>query len=101
MDTPSNPESFYINLKDKLYDTASWPSEYLYKFIIKSNPSKVNKIESAIEIQIKPVNKIENEPTFVPNTNGTKIKIKIKKLAANKKLVLEKNANFRSLIIKL
>ena len=49
MDTPSNPESFYINLKDKLYDTASWPSEYLYKFIIKSNPSKVNKIETIFD----------------------------------------------------
>ena len=46
MDTTTNPELFYINLKEKLYDTAKWPSTYLYKFIIKSNPSKVNTIET-------------------------------------------------------
>ncbi len=51
--------------------------------------SRVNKIDRAIEIQIKPVNRIENSLIFVPNTNGIKIKIKIKKLAANRKFVFE------------
>ena len=34
METPSKAEIFYLDLKEKLYDTASWPSVYLYKFII-------------------------------------------------------------------
>ena len=49
MDTPSNPEAFYNNLKEKLYDTSVWPSEYLYKFIVKTDLSKINTIESIFD----------------------------------------------------
>ena len=45
MNKPLNSEAFYNNLKEKLQDTSVWPSEYLYKFIIKSNPVKINTIE--------------------------------------------------------
>ncbi len=45
MNKPLNPEAFYNNLKEKLKDTSVWPSEYLYKFIIKSDPVKINTIE--------------------------------------------------------
>jgi len=45
MDKPLNPEEFYNNLEEKLQDTSVWPSEYLYKFIIKSDPIKINTIE--------------------------------------------------------
>lgn len=45
MNIPLNPEAFYNNLKEKLKDTSVWPSEYLYKFIIKSDPVKINTIE--------------------------------------------------------
>ena len=45
MNKPLNPETFYNNLKEKLKDTSVWPSEYLYKFIIKSDPVKINTIE--------------------------------------------------------
>ena len=38
MDTAADPEAFYNNLKEKLYDTAIWPSEYLYKFISQNGP---------------------------------------------------------------
>ena len=38
MVNPTNPEEFYNNLKEKLQDTSMWPTEYLYKFIIKSDP---------------------------------------------------------------
>jgi len=44
MNKPLNPEAFYNNLKEKLKDTSVWPSEYLYKFIIKSDPVKINTI---------------------------------------------------------
>ena len=41
-----NPEEFYKKLKEQLLETTSWPSEYLYKFIVKSDATKVNQIES-------------------------------------------------------
>ena len=45
MEKSLNPEEFYNNLKEKLQDTSEWPSEYLYKFIIKSDLVKINTIE--------------------------------------------------------
>ena len=45
MNKSLNPEEFYENLKEKLQDTSAWPSEYLYKFIIKSDSIKINTIE--------------------------------------------------------
>jgi len=49
MDKSSNPEAFYNNLKEKLYDTCVWPSEYLYKFIVKTDLSKIKTIESIFD----------------------------------------------------
>lgn len=46
MSTPENSEEFYEKLKAQLYDTALWPSEYLYKFIVKSDLKKIAKIEA-------------------------------------------------------
>jgi len=44
-DTP-NAEEFYAKLKDKLNESTTWPSEYLYKFIIKTDVSKIKKLET-------------------------------------------------------
>lgn len=45
MSTPPNSEEFYDKLKAQLYDTALWPSEYLYKFIVISDKEKIARIE--------------------------------------------------------
>ncbi|GGZ67312.1 DUF493 family protein [Algibacter mikhailovii] len=45
MSTPPNSEEFYKKLKEQLYDTALWPSEYLYKFIVISDTKKIKQIE--------------------------------------------------------
>ena len=45
MSDSKNPEEFYANLKKQLQDTALWPSEYLYKFIV---PTKGDKIYDEI-----------------------------------------------------
>jgi len=45
MSTPPNSEEFYQKLKAQLYDTAQWPSEYLYKFIVLSDKGKITQIE--------------------------------------------------------
>ncbi|GGG43354.1 DUF493 domain-containing protein [Croceivirga lutea] len=41
------PEEFYTRLKEQLETTTTWPSNYLYKFIIPTNEAKsaeINKI---------------------------------------------------------
>ena len=35
---------FYEKLKIQLYDTTSWPSAYLFKFIIETDQKKINHI---------------------------------------------------------
>ncbi len=49
MSTPPNSEEFYEKLKGQLHETASWPSEYLYKFIVKSDSKKIVKIETIFD----------------------------------------------------
>ena len=46
MQSPNHSEEFYSKLKAQLYETTSWPSKYLFKFIVKSDPDKITKIES-------------------------------------------------------
>ncbi len=41
-----NAEEFYTKLKNQLKETTTWPSEYLYKFIVKTEVSKIEKLES-------------------------------------------------------
>lgn len=42
-------EDFYVRLKEELQTTAEWPSEYLYKFIVPTEKSKINHIENAFD----------------------------------------------------
>ena len=46
MSDGSKTEEFYKKLKLQLEETTNWPSEYLYKFIIKSDSGKITEIES-------------------------------------------------------
>lgn len=45
MNESQKSEAFYEKLKQQLYDTAMWPSEYLYKFIVPSNTEKITQVE--------------------------------------------------------
>lgn len=49
MSTAPNPDEFYKKLKLQLEDTNEWPSEYLYKFIVKSTLEKVKEIEDIFD----------------------------------------------------
>lgn len=42
-------EEFYIRLKEELATTSSWPSEYLYKFIVPTDATKIKDVESAFD----------------------------------------------------
>ncbi|WP_047547259.1 DUF493 family protein [Psychroserpens sp. Hel_I_66] len=45
MSTEKKTEEFYNKLRVQLYETSSWPSEYLYKFIVPTDAKKINQIE--------------------------------------------------------
>ncbi|TDQ31223.1 DUF493 domain-containing protein [Zeaxanthinibacter enoshimensis] len=40
-----NPEEFYSRLKEELTTTHTWPTDYLYKFIVPSDPEKIERIQ--------------------------------------------------------
>ena len=48
MSTP-NPEAFYKKLKEQLLESTTWPSEYLYKFFVLSDASKIVQIEKIFD----------------------------------------------------
>ena len=39
-------EEFYVRLRESLNTTSSWPSEYLYKFIVPTEVEKINFVEN-------------------------------------------------------
>jgi len=42
----SNSEEFFNRLHNELEQTSTWPSEYLFKFIVKSEPDKIIEIKN-------------------------------------------------------
>jgi putative lipoic acid-binding regulatory protein len=42
-------EDFYARLKEELAGSADWPAEYLFKFIVPSEPQKILEIENAFD----------------------------------------------------
>ena len=52
-----NKESkdFYKNLRKLLDDTSSWPSEYVYKFIYKSNSKNIKILSQVVLKNFKPM----------------------------------------------
>jgi hypothetical protein len=40
-------EEFYARLKEELNTTSTWPSEYLYKFIVPTDTEKIEEVENA------------------------------------------------------
>ncbi len=48
MDT-ENPDEFYSKLKTRLEETSTWPSVYLYKFIVPAAGTGIKEIESIFD----------------------------------------------------
>ncbi len=42
-------EEFYSRLKEQLTDSTTWPSDYLYKFIVLSNKEKIERIHTIFD----------------------------------------------------
>ncbi len=83
MSTPPNIDAFYEKLKSQLYDTTSWPAEYLYKFIFKSDIEKMAKIEAIF-------NDIGAVISTNESKNGKYTSISIDVLMRNPDAVIEK-----------
>lgn len=49
MNEKQDPEEFYAKLKTQLYETSSWPSIYLYKFIVPTDDSKIKQIQDIFD----------------------------------------------------
>lgn len=46
MSEAKDPEEFYRKLRSQLFETNSWPSIYLYKFIVPTDAEKIHGIEN-------------------------------------------------------
>ncbi|MAU72889.1 MAG: hypothetical protein CML04_12420 [Pseudozobellia sp.] len=44
-----NSEEFYSRLREQLKESTSWPSDYLYKFIVLSEPEKIAQIHKIFD----------------------------------------------------
>ena len=42
-------EEFYSRLREELRNTSTWPNEYLYKFIVPTDPKKIEEIENTFD----------------------------------------------------
>jgi len=83
MNTNESQEEFYDKLKSRLYETNSWPAEYLYKFIIKSDIHNIAKIEAIF-------NNIGAVIHTTESKNGKYTSLSINVLMKNPDAVIEK-----------
>lgn len=82
MSTPQNSDEFYEKLKTRLYDTAIWPSEYLYKFIVKSDNFKIAIVEAIFDNMGAVINTNESK-------NGKYTSVSINLIMKNPEAVIE------------
>jgi len=64
---------FYEKLKIQLYETSSWPSDYLFKFIIESDVNKINKLKNIF-------NDVGSKLIFSKSKNGKYTSVSINTL---------------------
>jgi len=49
MNPDKKSEEFYNKLRQQLLETATWPAEYLYKFIVPTDVNKIKLIEDLFD----------------------------------------------------
>ena len=75
--------AFYKKLKKSLKNDTQWPALYLYKFIIKSDPVKINTIECIFDNMGAVIKTI-------PSKNGNYTSISINVIMKSPDVVIEK-----------
>jgi len=83
MDTPANSDEFYKKLKTQLSETTKWPSEYLYKFIVLSDKTKITQIKNIFDNTGAVINTKESK-------NGKYTSVSINVIMKNPDAVIEK-----------
>ncbi len=83
MSTSPNSEEFYEKLKNQLYETTSWPAEYLYKFIVKSDAKKIAKLAAIFDNMGAVINSVESK-------NGKYTSVSVNVLMRDPNIVIEK-----------
>lgn len=83
MDSSQKSEEFYKKLRSQLYETTSWPAEYLYKFIVKSDIKKIAKIEAIFNNMGAVINTVESK-------NGKYTSVSVNLLMRDPNSVIEK-----------
>lgn len=83
MSKAENSKAFYKKLKTQLQDTALWPTEYLYKFIVKTDASKIKQLENLF-------NNLGAVITTVQSKNGKYTSVSINVRMKNPDAVIEK-----------
>ncbi|NNC50332.1 MAG: DUF493 family protein [Flaviramulus sp.] len=83
MSTPPNPDEFYEKLEAQLHDTSSWPAEYLYKFIVKSDTKKISILEGIFDNMGAVINTVESK-------KGKYTSVSVNLLMRNPTAVIEK-----------
>lgn len=73
MATTSNQDEFYKKLRKQLYDTSLWPTEYLFKFIVKTNTEQVLKIQELFNNMGAVINTVTSK-----NEKYTSVSINVK-----------------------
>ncbi len=83
MDSTANADQFYTNLKEKLQSSDEWPNAYLYKFIFKTEDSRLGAIKSIFDA-LKP------EYRVTESGKGTYTSVSITLIMESPDAVIEK-----------
>ncbi len=83
MSEKQSPEAFYASLKEKLEETSTWPSVYLYKFIVPGSNEKIAQIEEIFD-------NLEAEISTKNSSKGTYTSVSVKVIMASPEAVIEK-----------
>ncbi len=83
MDTEKNTVDFYKRLKKSLEDDTTWPSKYLYKFIVPASAEKITQIEAIFK-------DTNAEITTRDSSKGTYTSLSIKVTMKSPDAVIEK-----------
>jgi putative lipoic acid-binding regulatory protein len=66
-------KEFYLRLREELATTSNWPTIYLYKFIVPTDPSKIKQVEDAFNNMGAVINTIQSK-----NGNFTSLSVNVK-----------------------
>lgn len=83
MDQDKNTADFYERLKQQLADHTTWPSEYLFKFVVPANLEKIAEIRAVFDHTDANINTRDS-------TKGTYTSISVKVTMKSPEEVIEK-----------